>query len=244
MPTHEKFVIFDGIDGSGKTTLAEAFVQTLASRGKTIFHLAQTCKTSGEIPLPWPPSNEIIFSSEPTRAWIGAAIRNELIRNGTDYRGSDVAAAFALDRLILYTRFLIPMLERGAIVVQDRGVSSSIAYQPIMEKAVTLDELLAFPGNALALEHAPKHMVIARCSAKTAIARISARSDKKDDAIFEREDFLTRLAERYGSEWFKKLWEDRGTTVHYIDAEQSLEAVKAEAARLANEIFPNVIPSP
>lgn len=239
MSVHGNFIMFEGMDGSGKTTIAQAFVQELARRRRSlVYDLPEACRKSGELPLPWKAPGQIIFSAEPTRVWIGAAIRNEMTRNGTGYGAAAVAEAFALDRLVLYRRFIIPMLESGAIVVQDRGLPSSMTYQPLMDTSLTLDRVLALPGNMLELEHAPKHLIIARCTAKTAMARLAARSEKKDDSIFEREAFLTELAKRYEAEWLRQILEKHGSEIRYIDAEQPLEAVKAEAVRLANELCP------
>jgi Thymidylate kinase. len=113
-----------------------------------------------------------------------------------------------------------------------------MTYQPIMKNGVPLEELLDLYGNKLAFEHAPGQLVIAKCSAKTAIARLVSRYGKNDDAIFEKEDFLTKLAERYESAWFRGIWERQGTKIRIINAEQPLEAVKADIAQLAEEIFP------
>ena len=239
MPAYPNFIMFEGIDGSGKTTLARFFAELLARRGKTIFDLPENSKKTGEIPLPWKLGNEVIFTGEPTQTWIGAAIRNEFIRKGTAYNAASVAQAFSLDRLLLYSRFLIPMLKTGALIVQDRGLPSSMTYQPIMKNGVPLEDLLGMHGNELALEYAPGQLVIAKCSAKTAIARLAARSGKTDDAIFEKKDFLEKLSERYSSGWFRRIWEERGTKIRMIDAEQPLEKVKADIAHLAEEIFPN-----
>ena len=238
MPAYPNLVMFEGIDGSGKTTLARFFAELLATRGKTIFDLPETSKKTGEIPLPRQPKNEVIFTAEPTQVWIGAAIRNEFIRKGTSYDALSVAQAFSLDRLLLYTRFLVPMLKAGALIVQDRGLPSSMTYQPIMKNGVPLEDLLDLSGNKLALEHAPGQLVIAKCSAETAISRLAARSEKTDDAIFEKREFLEKLSGRYSSGWFRRIWEDRGTKIRMIDAEQPLEAVKADIAQLAEEIFP------
>lgn len=238
MPAYPNFVLFEGLDGSGKTTLARAFLAELASRGGKIFDLAAHGKTNGDLPLPWEPKNDIIFSAEPTHSWVGAAIRRELIRNGSSYDGRTVAEAYSLDRFILYKRFLLPMLKAGVPVVSDRNAATSIIYQPIMENGIALEEVLALPGNRQALEHAPGHVVIAKVPAKVCMARISAREDKKDDAIFEKESFLTKAAERYESAWFRELWEKQGSKVHYLNADQPIEAAKADAARLAREIFP------
>jgi thymidylate kinase len=239
MPAYPNFVLFEGLDGSGKTTLARAFSQTLADRGYKIFDLAAHGKNANDIPLPWPPEKDLIFSAEPTHSWVGAAIRAELIRNGADYDGKTVAEAYSLDRYILYRRFLLPMLRAGALVVSDRNAATSIVYQPIMENALSLEEVLALPGNKQALEHAPGHLVIAMVPAKVCIERINARADKKDDAVFEKEAFLTKAAKRYESDWFRELWEKHGTQVYYLDANQPMEQAIAASRRLAEKIFPS-----
>jgi dTMP kinase len=236
--THGKFVIFDGLDGSGKTTLARAFLGVLTARGYKACDIAAHGKEFGDLPLPWTPGKDVILSAEPTHSWVGAAIRRELIRNGTAYSGKTVAEAYSLDRYILYRRFILPMLEKGAIVISDRSATTSIIYQPLMDASVSLDELLEMPGNKQALEQAPGHIIIAKAGAKTCMERINSRSDKKDDSIFEKEAFLARAAERFESAWFRELWEKRGTKIHYLNAEQPLDAALADAKKLADEIFP------
>jgi thymidylate kinase len=237
MSSHPNYIVFDGLDGGGKTTIAKAFVDELVRRGHDFFDLTADSKTTGDIPMQRDGKNEVIFCSEPTHAWTGAAIRKELIRKGTSYSPSAVGQAYALDRMILLQRFIIPTLQAGAKVISDRSVSTSMVYQPIMGNGMSLDKLLSYEGNQLALNNAPGHLVIVKASVKTCLARINARSNKADDAIFEKEEFLNKAADRFNSEWFQQLWAARGTTIHYFDAEQSLETVKANAARLANEIF-------
>lgn len=238
MPVYPNFVVFDGLDGSGKTTLARTFLDVLARRGLKIFDIAAYGKETGSMPLPWIPDKDVIFSAEATHSWVGAAIRQELIRSAAGYDGKIVAAAYSLDRFILYRRFLLPMLKAGTPVISDRSATTSIIYQPIMENSPTLDEVLALPGNRQALEHAPGHIVIAKASASICMSRINARLDKKDDAVFEREAFLKKAEERFGSAWFRELWENQGSKIHYLNAELPLEQAKAEAAKLAEEIFP------
>jgi len=236
--SNDKFVIFEGIDGSGKRTLAYAFANELAARGMNIFNLVHWCTKEKRIPLAEQISDDILMTTEPTWAWIGIAIREELIRKGQEHDAFSIAHGYALDRMILYKRLIIPALAAGKYIIQERGVPSSLVYQPIQKNPMTVDEVSAIPGNKIAIDNAPGHIVIAKISAKTAMARLGGRTGKDDNAIFEKEDFLTRAAERYESAWFKDFWESRGTKVHYFDAEQPLESAKIAAAKLANEIFP------
>jgi len=97
------FVVLEGIDGSGKTTIAKMLVERLRVMGY---------------------SAEYTF--EPTDSEIVELIRGVY----RAYRDAYIdALAFALDRLIHLKRRVIPLLEEGYIVVSDRYMYSSIAYQ-------------------------------------------------------------------------------------------------------------------
>jgi thymidylate kinase len=238
MAAHEKFVIFEGIDGSGKRTLAQAFANELATREMDVFNLVHHCAKEKHIPTAEQISAQILMTTEPTWAWIGIAIREELIKKGQEHDALSIAHGYALDRMILYKRLVVPSLAAGKYVIQERGVPSSLVYQPIQKNPMTIEEVCAIPGNQIAILNAPGHIVVAKVSAKTAMTRLGARTEKNDNAIFEKESFLAKAAERYESEWFRNFWESRGTKVHYFDAAQPIETAKAAAAQLANEIFP------
>lgn len=235
---HDRFIMFEGIDGSGKRTLANAFANELASRGLGVFNLVHWCTKEKRIPLAEEVPEEILMTTEPTWAWIGIAIRQELIRKGQEHDSFSIAHGYALDRMILYKRLVIPALNAGKFVIQERGVPSSLVYQPLQKNPMSVEEVGAIPGNKIAIDNAPGHLVIARISAKTAMSRLGGRTGKDDNAIFEKEDFLARAAREYEAEWFKKMWADRGTQIHYIDCERGIKETTADAAALAQIIFP------
>jgi len=237
MPAYPQFIMFEGIDGSGKRTLAYAFANELASRGLGIFNLVHWCTKEKRIPLVEEVPEEILMTTEPTWAWIGIAIRQELIRKGQEHDAFSIAHGYALDRMILYKRLVIPALLSGKFVIQERGVPSSLVYQPLQKNPMSIEEVGAIPGNKIAIENAPGHLVIAKLSAKTAMARLGGRTGKDDNAIFEKEDFLARAAREYESDWFKNMWTERGTQLHYIDCDRSIKETTADAAALANKIF-------
>jgi len=58
-----RFVAFEGIDGSGKTTVAKAVHDALASRGL-----------------------DVVLTSEPTRTWAGEAVRTAILDALRRYR--------------------------------------------------------------------------------------------------------------------------------------------------------------
>lgn len=226
-------ITIDGIDGSGKDTIARAILEDLTRAGKRIFDLDAWSKEHHRIPLPEDSGDaDAIFFSEPSYVWIGAAIRNELIRTKTDYSAHTVANAFSTDRLILFKRFVMPLRAKGKIIIQQRHVGSSLIYQPIQKEPIILEEVMSLPGNALELAEAPNLLIIASCEPKTALKRSQNRKEKQDDSIFEKLDMLTILHERYHADWYKKLWQNCGTQVHYLDANQPIDIMKYEATAL------------
>jgi dTMP kinase len=101
------FVTFEGVDGSGKTTQAQLLGEWLRGRGRDVV----PCREPGGTPL-------------------GERIR-ELLLAGEEMSPWAEATLFAAARAELAARVIRPALERGADVVCDRYVDSSLAYQGI-----------------------------------------------------------------------------------------------------------------
>jgi dTMP kinase len=99
------FVTFEGIDGSGKTTQAEALVEALRGEGRTV-----------------------VSTREPGGTELGERIR-ELVLDGPNVSGWSEAALFAAARAQLVEEVIYPALRDGADVVCDRYLDSSLAYQ-------------------------------------------------------------------------------------------------------------------
>lgn len=229
-------VVFEGIDGSGKSTAAKAFVDEIAQMGRRVFNLKDWELRASRLPTLEECENfDCLFAAKPTHSWLGAAIRNELIREGAGYDGRTIAEAFALMRLIYLRRLAIPFREAGKMIVQDRGVQTTLVYQPMQKNGLSLEEVMALPGNALALEHAPDLLVIADCRPEIAAERLAARLDKNDDAIFEKIELLRAFDIRYKADWFRKIWADRGTKLIYIDANVPVQEMCVAARALARE---------
>lgn len=104
-----RFIVLEGIDGSGTTTQARRLVAALRERGKACHPTA-----------------------EPSGGAIGRLIRQQLSATG-DARPDPHALAllFAADRLDHVAREIEPALAAGADVVCDRYVVSSWAYQSL-----------------------------------------------------------------------------------------------------------------
>jgi len=111
------FVTFEGVDGSGKSTQVELLRAALASEGR-----------------------EVVVTREPGGTELGERAR-ELVLNGPEMTPWAEAALFAAARAELVARVILPALQRGADVVSDRYVDSSLAYQGIA-RGIGVDHVL------------------------------------------------------------------------------------------------------
>lgn len=221
------FVVIDGIDGSGKDTILDAWVEHLIAEGKKVLNLKSWWSKQHAHPQPEDLQDcEVLISTEPTFTWVGAAIRFEMIQKGRSYSPQAIAEAYALDRLILYKRVILPALQRGALVLQSRSVSSSLAYQTAMgDPPLSPEYVSSIPGNAFALKHAPDHLFICDLDPAVAMKRLGGRTEKQDAAIFEKQEMLEKLRANFKSDWYQKLFEQRGTTIHHFPTDTDIDTM-------------------
>ena len=214
------FVMVDGLDGSGKGSIVDALQHWAEQKGLKVLDLRVYCREHNTFPEP----DEVlqydaIVSAEPTFCYVGEAIREEMIRdNGRKYSAISLANAFALDREILYRRVILPAIKAGKYVFQERGLSSTLVYQPVQEK-LQLSELLRIPGNKFALDAAPGLFIIAVVKPETVIKRLGLR-EKKDNSIFDNLSFQRNIDERFRSDWLRQLFEQHGSKVVYLGTDE------------------------
>jgi dTMP kinase len=111
------FVTFEGVDGSGKSTQARLLEEHLSALGR-----------------------EVVATREPGGTELGERVR-ELVLNGPQMAAWAEAALFAASRAEHVAEVIRPALDRGADVVCDRYVDSSLAYQGIA-RGLGLDRVL------------------------------------------------------------------------------------------------------
>ena len=118
------FVTFEGLDGSGKSTQVELLRAQLDESGR-----------------------EVVATREPGGTRLGEEIR-ELLLGGAEISPWAEAALFAAARAELVAEVIRPALERGAEVVCDRYLDSSLAYQGIA-RGLGVDRVLALNMDAI-----------------------------------------------------------------------------------------------
>jgi thymidylate kinase len=223
------FIMIDGIDGSGKSTIMSTWKEVL-QKTHTCFDITAFCKAEQRLPtLAEVGDVQVVFSAEPTHAWVGAAIRQELISKNASYATETIADAFSLDREILYTRLLIPLRTKSVHIIQDRGISTSLCYQSLGETGLPMNHIATLRGNALTLTHAPDYLVISDIPPETALKRLASRFEKDDNAKFEHQEFLTLARNQFLSEKYQSYFTDRGTAIHILNANVELDIMKQTA---------------
>lgn len=100
------FICLEGIDGSGKTTVAQHLVGTLTQNGYSA-----------------------VYTAEPSKGVIGDIVKKSILQGGIRLPGVLEAVLFAADRVDHIARVVKPLLNEGKIIVCDRYLYSSISYQ-------------------------------------------------------------------------------------------------------------------
>jgi thymidylate kinase len=232
--------MIDGIDGSGKSTALEAWKAYFTSQGNAIFDLKKYWIEKKIYPeLTEIKSYDFIFSCEPTRVGIGQIIREELINKDKNYPAQAIAEAYSLDRLVLYHKIIIPILKDGKCIIQDRGLSTTLAYQTVQSTRLDFNTLANLPGNKLALDWRPDHLVLVDAEPQKAAERLVKRADKQDLAIFEQLETLQKNAAQFRNVEYQKIFLSRGTKIETLNGNEEIDIMKAKAVDLIKKILNN-----
>jgi dTMP kinase len=163
------FVTFEGIDGSGKTTQVALLQEAFVAQGR-----------------------EVVATREPGGTALGEGIR-ELVLHGVDMTPWAEACLYAGARAELVAEVIVPALDAGAVVISDRYVDSSLAYQG-GARGLGLDRVLELNLNAVS-GLLPEQTFLLAVDADVAAQRVA--KSKLDRIEREGVEFMRRVDEAY-----------------------------------------------
>lgn len=167
-----KFIVIEGLDGSGASTQVSMLSDYLASKGY-----------------------KVIITKEPTNNLIGGLIRGQLTHEWKS-NPECLQLLFAADRSHHIEKEIIPALEKGYIVVSDRYMHSSVAFGSIdcdIEWLKSINSKFLKPDVSIILD-VPPEVSIERIARSRAGFELFEDKSKLDKVRAE----FAKLSKEYG----------------------------------------------
>lgn len=193
------FITFEGPDGSGKTTVSTVVVKKLEEMGY-----------------------EVVYTREPGGIDIAEQIRHVILdpKNiAMDFKTE--ALLYAASRRQHLVEKVMPALELGKIVICDRFVDSSLAYQGV-GRGLGIDEVYSINQFAIG-DLMPDKTIYLDLGAQEGLDRLSNRVFK-DRLDQEKVDFHLKVVDGY-----RQVVEKYKERMILVDASQPVEKVIEEA---------------
>jgi len=166
--TQGYFFAFEGGEGTGKTTQLRVLADTLVKRGY-----------------------DVVVTHEPGDSPVGVRLRELLLDPETVVTAQTEALLYAADRAEHVAHVVAPALARGAVVITDRYIDSSIAYQGF-GRGLDLDEVIRTSrwatGGLL-----PHLTLVLDLPVEDGLRRARGRSGRADRLEAEALDFHERV---------------------------------------------------
>ncbi|MEM2104010.1 MAG: dTMP kinase [Candidatus Bathyarchaeia archaeon] len=147
--THGFLICMEGLDGCGKTTQAKTLSKTLRKMGY-----------------------DAVYTAEPSRGKIGAFIKRYCLHGQKRALSIVEALLFAADRCEHVESEILPALKNGKIVVSDRYIYSSLAYQGASGLSLSwireINRYAAKPNLAIFIDVKPE-IVVQRLKPKKSV---------------------------------------------------------------------------
>lgn len=161
------FVTFEGIDGSGKTTVSRLAAEALRARGVKVF-----------------------LTGEPTKTWTGQAVR----RSYADDVGPIAESFLFLADRASHQEEIRKHIDRGELVLCDRYADSTYAYQGARLQGIVPRPIPFLRAMSEPWLLPPDLTLLLRVPADLGLRRIADRPAK---IRFERLAFLRKVARNY-----------------------------------------------
>lgn len=201
------FITFEGNDGSGKTTISKKIYEQLEKEGY-----------------------DVIYTREPGGIEIAEQIRSVILNPlNTTLDPRCEALLYAAARRQHLIEKVVPALERKQIVICDRFIDSSLAYQGV-GRGIGFDEI--YELNHFAIEgYMPEKTIFLQLDPRIGLERIASRANK-DRLDLESEEFHMLVAKGY--EEVLHRFNDR---MIIVDANQEVEEVFNDALQAIKKVL-------
>lgn len=198
------FITFEGPEGSGKSTVIKRVNDALAK------------------------TQPVIATREPGGIAISEKIRDLLLDEENDMDGRTEALLFAASRRQHLVERVIPALNENKIVLCDRFVDSSLAYQG-MARGIGFDDVMAI--NQFAIDqYMPDLTIYLKLAPEVGLKRISDNSREHNRLDQETIDFHKKVVSGYNE--LSMLYPER---IKVVDASQSVEQVVSDTLTIIEE---------
>ena len=202
------FVTIEGPEGSGKTTVAKQIVEKLNNEGY-----------------------KVLYTREPGGVGIAERIRDIILDvNNTNMDSITEAMLYAASRRQHLVEKVIPYMEKGYIVLCDRFIDSSLAYQG-HARGLGIDKV--YQLNLIATNGLlPDATIYVDVRPEVGLARIKTNNREQNRLDLEKLSFHDKVYEGYRivSEMFKERFK-------VINGEQDREAVFNDTIKVLNELI-------
>lgn len=188
-----RFITFEGIDGSGKTTIAKLLYEKI---GKNV-----------------------VLTAEPTKTWLGDAV-NKALENKMD--AITVALLFMADRNE-HVKKIKKWIEEGKIVICDRYIDSTFAYQSIHLEMKNPEKWIYKVHEPFLFK--PHLTFLLKIHPEKAMERINSRKR----ILYEKTKFLEEVQKKYIE------MAEKESRFVIINAEKSREKILDECFNILKE---------
>lgn len=189
-------ITFEGIDGSGKSTQARLLKEYLLSEGYKVQLLR-----------------------EPGGTEIGERIRSVLLdKTHADMSHHAELFLYLAARAQITSQIIVPALDRGELVIMDRFMDSTTAYQGYA-RGLGMDEMKSLNFTATG-GLVPNITFFVDCDPALAFSRVNRSFDRLES---EGLDFMKKVRDG-----FLKLCENEKERMRFIDGSREIEVIKLD----------------
>ncbi len=196
------FITFEGADGCGKTTQLQLLAEYLKSQGR-----------------------EVVITREPGGKGLGERVREILLNYDGEVSDRCESFLFLADRAQNIDIIVTPAVEAGKIVLCDRHIDSTVAYQGYGRG---LDiERINLLNNLATNGRKPDLTIVFDIDVETSMKRVGSEKDRMESAGIE---FHNRVRNGY-----LEIAKAEPERIKVINSAQSIEAIFEEVKKIVNK---------